>query len=178
LRGAPPKITARVGGLDGGSPPGPGLALRGRGEPLPAGGLLMAPWVDLFGSVEVPPSHVATDWVDARTGALWASWFLGGADPRDPLASPLHADLRGLPPLYVQLGGAEVLCSEGTRFAERAREAGVRVELDVWPDMVHVFPTFGARFPQSVKATERMAQWARSFTSAAPDARPGVARAG
>lgn len=154
------------------------LALRGRGERLPAGGLLMAPWVDLSGSVAVPASHVATDWIDRRTGALWASWFLGGADPRDPLASPLHADLRGLPPLYVQLGGEEVLSSEGIRFAERAREAGVRVELDVWPDMVHVFPTFGPRFPQSVGATERMAQWARRFTSAVPSAPPGVARAG
>jgi acetyl esterase/lipase len=151
------------------------LALRGRGEPRPAGGLLMAPWVDLSASVEVPPSHVATDWIDRATGALWASWYLGGADAKDPLASPLHADLRGLPPLYVQLGGAEVLHAEGVRFAERAREAGVEVEVDVWPEMVHVFPTFGTRFRESVRATERMAERVRALTSGPARTWPAVA---
>jgi acetyl esterase/lipase len=87
--------------------------------------------------------------------------FLGGADPRDPLAAPLHANLSGLPPLLIQVGDAEVLLDDSTRFAERARAAGVDVTLEVWPEMVHVWQASAGFVPESDKAIARIAEFAR-----------------
>ena len=68
-----------------------------------------------------------------------ADAYLGKSDAQHPLASPLFADLQGLPPLLVHVGTAETLLDDSTRFAERARRADVDVTLDVWDDMIHVF---------------------------------------
>lgn len=144
------------------------LTLRGRGVPLPAGGVLLAPWVDLACTGDSLTRHARWDWGDRRMAERWASWYLGGASPLDPLASPLYADLRGLPPLHIQVGSLDVLHDEVTRFARAASDAGVAVELDVWPDMVHDFQTFGAEYPESAAATEKLAERIRAFTVAAP----------
>ena len=67
---------------------------------------------------------------------IFANLYLGNRDRRTPLASPLHADLRGLPPLLIQVGTAETLLDDSTRLADRARAQGVEVTLDVWDDMI------------------------------------------
>ena len=73
-----------------------------------------------------------------------AKAYLGPCgDPCDPLASPLYGVLEGLPPLLIQCGGRETILDDSVRFAERARNAGVAVELDVYPSMIHVFQAFG-----------------------------------
>ena len=74
-----------------------------------------------------------------------ARLYLHGVDPRNPKASPLHADLRGLPPILIQVGSAETLLSDAVRLGAAAGEVDVRVTLQVWPEMIHAWPLF---FPQ------------------------------
>ena len=71
-----------------------------------------------------------------------AGLYLNGKDPKSPLASPLHADLHGLPPVLVQVGTAETLLDDSVRIAEKMHAAGVDVRLAIWPNMLHVFPLF------------------------------------
>jgi acetyl esterase/lipase len=71
-----------------------------------------------------------------------AKAYLNGTDPLNPLASPLHADLRGLPPMLIQVGSAEILLDDSVRLAGAAGAADVRVTLDVWPDMIHAWHLF------------------------------------
>jgi acetyl esterase/lipase len=71
-----------------------------------------------------------------------AAAYLNGADPLNPLASPLHADLHGLPPMLIQVGSAETLLDDAVRLAGVAGAADVRVTLDVWPDMIHAWHLF------------------------------------
>jgi acetyl esterase/lipase len=99
-----------------------------------------------------------------------AKTYLAGNDPRMPLASPLFADLRGLPPLLVQVGSDELLLDDSTRFASRARDAGVDVTLEVWEDMFHVWHAFGDMLPEAVRACERIATWLRPRLSGLGDA--------
>jgi acetyl esterase/lipase len=88
--------------------------------------------------------------------------FLGeGGDPRDPLASPLYADLSGLGPIYIQAGGDETLLDDARQLAEHARRAGVDTRLDVFPDMLHTFQMAAGRAPEADEAIRRMATWVR-----------------
>ena len=85
--------------------------------------------------------------------------YLAGEDPRHPYASPLYADLRGLPPLLIQVGDAEVILDDSARVAARAREAGVDVTREVWDEMPHVFHAFAGLLPESDQAIERIGDW-------------------
>jgi acetyl esterase/lipase len=153
-------VAAYLGVLDSGIPPGDitiagdsaggGLALatllsvRDGGRPLPAACLLFSPWTDLAGT---GASLVTNDKRDAMFDgdkiALAAAPYLADADPRHPLASPLYAELHGLPPLLIHVGSHEVLLDDSTRLAERARAAGVSVTLRSWPVVPHVWQLFG-----------------------------------
>ena len=88
-----------------------------------------------------------------------AELYLAGADPRHPCASPLYADLRGLPPLLIHVGDAEVILSDSTRIAARASEAGVAVSLEIWDEMPHVFPSFAGLLPEADQAIEQTGAW-------------------
>jgi len=98
------------------------------------------------------------DW--PRLGQM-AAMYLAGADPRTPLASPLYADLRGLPPLLVHVGTAETLLDDATRLATRARAAGVDVTIDIWLDMIHVFHAFALMLPEAREAIEQIGAFLR-----------------
>jgi monoterpene epsilon-lactone hydrolase len=88
-------------------------------------------------------SIAAADPMVQKPGILdMAGLYLGGADPRSPLAAPLYADLTGLAPLLIQVGAAETLLDDAIRLAQRAGAADVRVDLQIWPEMVHVWPLF------------------------------------
>jgi acetyl esterase/lipase len=119
------------------------LSLRDAGQPLPAAALLFSPWTDLAGTGR---SLVTNDKRDAMFDgdkiALAAAPYLGGADPRHPLASPLYAELRGLPPLLIHVGSHEVLLDDSTRLADRAQAAGVTVTVRHWPVVPHVWQLF------------------------------------
>jgi acetyl esterase/lipase len=85
-----------------------------------------------------------------------AAYYLGGADARTPLASPLYADLHGLPPLLIHAGDREILRDDSTRLTRRAREAGVSVEERIWPVVPHVWQ-LAAFVPEARESLARAA---------------------
>jgi epsilon-lactone hydrolase len=110
---------------------------------LPACAVAISPWIDLEGKGDSLTTRASQDPMVQKAGLLWmAGLYLDGKDPRTPLAAPLHADLKGLPPVLVQVGTAETLLNDATRLAEKLYRAGGDVRLAVWPDMLHVFPFF------------------------------------
>ena len=90
--------------------------------------------------------------------------YIGGLDWRAPLASPLYADLRGLPPLLIQVGTAETLLDDSPRLADHANSSGVKVELSIWEDMIHVWPIFAPVLPEGQQAIERIGEFVRKHT--------------
>jgi acetyl esterase/lipase len=117
--------------------------LRDQKLALPACAVAISPWVDLEGIGNSITARAAQDPMVQKDGLLWmAGMYLKGADPKTPLAAPLHADLEGLPPILVQVGTAETLLDDATRIAEKLHHAGVDVRLAIWPNMLHVFPFF------------------------------------
>jgi acetyl esterase/lipase len=138
------------------------LALRDAGARLPAAGVCLSPWFDLTMSGGSIRSKAAVDpMVQGENLGRMAQAYLGTADAKLPLASPLFADLRGLPPLLVHVGTAEVLLDDSIRFAERARAADVDVTLDEWDDMVHVWHAFAAFLPEAREAMQRVGAFLR-----------------
>lgn len=132
------------------------LALRDAGEPLPAAAACLSPPTDLAGSGEPAPAQR-----DSGLPVEWAQqqlkMYLGSADPRQPLVSPIYADLRGLPPLLIQVGEEEFLCRDAVCFAERAHAAGVDVTLQVWPAMWHVWHLLVPLLPEASDAVNAIA---------------------
>jgi monoterpene epsilon-lactone hydrolase len=90
-----------------------------------------------------------------------AALYLAGADPRHPYASPLYADLHGLPPILIHVGDAEVILDDSTRFATRAHLAGVDVTLEIWDEMPHVFQAFAGLLPEADQAVAQIGSWLR-----------------
>ena len=129
------------------------VALRDAGKPLPSCGICISPWVDLEALGESRTTKAQVDPIVAREVTLrMAKMYLGENDWRTPLAAPLYADLRGLPPLLIQVGNQETLLDDSTRIAQRAEEAGVDVTLDVWDDMPHVWHIFASFLPEARQA--------------------------
>lgn len=136
------------------------LAVREEGLPLPAGAALISPWSDLTCATGSYETCAQADPMITPEGIReLANIYLTGADPRDPLASPNFGNLAGLPPLLIQVGDDEVLLDDSRNLAARAREAGVDVELEVAPDMFHVWHAFYQMFTPGEEAIERMGSW-------------------
>jgi epsilon-lactone hydrolase len=134
------------------------LALKQAGDELPAGAICMSPVTDLAKQGESMRTKVDVDpMVQPKSSTAYAQKYLASGDPRTPLASPLYADLEGLPPLLILVGTWEVLLDDSTRFAEKARAAGVEVDLEVWEEMIHIWPFFAAVLPEGRQAIDRMA---------------------
>jgi monoterpene epsilon-lactone hydrolase len=141
------------------------VALRDAGEPLPAAAVALSPWADMECLGESMVTRAEADPMVSRDALLnMAKHYLGNNDPRTPLASPIYADLSGLPPLLVQVGTAEVLHDDATRLAERAESAGVEVVLEPWGDMVHVWHSFAAILPEGQQAIERVGEFVHQHT--------------
>ena len=138
------------------------LALREAGDPLPAAGVCLSPWVDMEGIGDSMTAKADVDPMVRREGLVrMAGLYLDGADPRTPLAAPLYADLSGLPPLLIQVGTAETLLDDSTRLCERARAAGVDVTYESWDDMIHVWHIFAPLLPEGQQAVERVGEYVR-----------------
>ena len=143
----------------GGDSAGGGLTLalmtglRDAGKPLPGCAWLVSPWVDLQ---MTGASLAAKADVDPLISKSYleelASDYLAGADAANPLVSPLNADLAGLPPLLVQVGSAETLLDDAVRIARRAGAADVRINLEVWPHMIHAWHLWAARLEEGRRA--------------------------
>lgn len=156
------------------------LRVREHGLPMPAAAALFSPLTDLAGS---GASRVVNDkrcaMFRGERMKFGAELYLAGADPRTPLASPLYADLRGLPPLLIHVGTDEVLLDDSTRLAERARAAHVPVELKLWPDVPHVWQLFHPFIPEGRESLLEASRFLSRNTAAGtlPAQEPVQARA-
>ncbi|MGH9035343.1 MAG: alpha/beta hydrolase, partial [Acidimicrobiia bacterium] len=124
------------------------VAVRDQGGPLPAAGCCFSAWLDMTVSGASVTSKAEVDPIASGDSLrMSAQAYLQGQEPTLPLASPLHADLTGLPPLLLQVGSEEVLLDDSTRLAEKARQAGVDVTLEVADGLPHVFQYFASFLP-------------------------------
>jgi uncharacterized OsmC-like protein len=155
------------------------LALRESGAPMPAGAMLLSPWTDLAVTGRSIETRAAADPMLARDYLLdMAKMYLGQADPKDPLASPVFADLRGLPPLFIQAGTAEVLYDDATRIVEHAMAAELQVSFEPWPDMIHAWHMYASVLPEAREAIEHLGRFVRRrVAEASPAAEASAARA-
>lgn len=166
--GARPEATVIAGDSAGGGLTVATLvALRDQGVPLPAAGVCLSPWVDMEASGDSMVTNAAADpLVQKELIAGMAQSYLQGQDPRTPLAAPLHADLRGLPPLLIQVGTSETLLDDARRLAERAKAAGVDVTYETWPEMLHVWQSLASFLPEAQQAIDRIGEFIKQRTSA------------
>jgi acetyl esterase/lipase len=142
------------------------LAIRDAGLPMPAGAVPISPWTDLEGTGESVRTRAAKDVMVTQDNlASSAKQYYGKHDPKNPLISPLHADFRGLPPMLIQVGDAEILLDDSTRVAERAKVAGVQVELEVWDEMPHVWHVFAKLLPEGQQAIDKVGKFVIARTS-------------
>jgi monoterpene epsilon-lactone hydrolase len=145
------------------------VALRDAIVPLPACAVPISPWTDMEGTGASMKTNASKDpMIPAGNNAglfNMAKAYVGTGDPKNPLASPLHADYRGLPPLLIQVGETETLLDDSTRVAEKARVAGVKVELEVWDEMIHVWHVFAKLLPEGQQAIDRIGRYVLEHTA-------------
>jgi monoterpene epsilon-lactone hydrolase len=138
------------------------LAARDAGEPMPAGAVPMSAWTDLAQTGETFRTNAASDpSISKEYLDRFAGLYLNGTDPSTPLASPIYGDLHGLPKILMQVGSAETMLDDSRVFAERAREAGVDVTLEEWPDMFHGWQSQAHRLPEARDAVARIGEFYR-----------------
>ncbi len=137
--------------------------LRDAGATLPACGWLVSPWTDLTLSGITLASKDSIDPIIHKgyLAELADAYLVPGIDRRDPRVSPLYADLRGFPPLLIQVGSAETLLADATRFAAAAGEADVAVTLEIWPHMIHAWPVWNAHLEPGRRALARAGAFMR-----------------
>jgi acetyl esterase/lipase len=136
------------------------IDLRNKQLPLPAAAVLISPWLDMSLTGE---SMVTNDEKDSSISAIsmprTRELFISEDQMKDPLASPLEADLGGLPPLLLQVGDEEILLSDSERFTEKATTSGVDVELRIWPEMFHVWHACVGLFEEASLAIDEVTQF-------------------
>jgi acetyl esterase/lipase len=141
------------------------VSLRDAGAPLPACAVLLSPYADLECSGESYTTLAESDPIVSREmGVGMGRVYVGNRAPSDPLASPVHAALDGLPPLLIQVGSREVVLDDARRIERHAREAGVLAKLEVWPGMVHVWHLFASVLDEGQRAIEELASFIRQWT--------------
>ncbi len=139
------------------------LSLRHEAVPLPAAAVLLSPFLDVTASGESAVTRAGQDpWFDAKEVVVVAdNYCRGGEDLKHPLVSPVFANVAGLPPTFIQVGDDEILLSDSTRFAEKMKAAGLDVEIEIWPEMWHVFQLFVGKMPESRRAIRRIGAYLR-----------------
>jgi epsilon-lactone hydrolase len=133
------------------------LAARDQSIQLPALAVLLSPPTG-FEAVDENVVRKHEDWITEPMLRKWVAWFCDANQFQNPLVSPVCADLRGLPPIYIQAGRAEILFPTIQAFVDRARTQGASVSLESWEGMTHVFQLFGAGTPQSAEALRRIGE--------------------
>ena len=157
----PKKIAISGDSAGGGLAIAAQLKIRDEGLPLPVASAPISPWIDMGLSGDTMSSRQSRDPL-IRLDLIreFKSQFLGPNDnSNDPYASPLQADLSGLPPMLIHVGDDEMLLSDSERLAEKASAAGVSVTLEVWPEMIHVWHTFVGLFPEAQDGINRIAEF-------------------
>jgi monoterpene epsilon-lactone hydrolase len=156
----------------GGDSAGAGLTvalinrLRDAHEELPACAWLISPWTDLTMSGSTLSSKDAIDPLIHKQYLieLADAYVPAGMDRKDPLVSPLYGDLKGFPPILIQVGSAETLLDDATRFAAVAGAADARVTLEIWPQMIHAWPLWNAHVEAGRRALARAGDFIRDHT--------------
>jgi monoterpene epsilon-lactone hydrolase len=139
------------------------LKLREDATRLPAGGVPISPWVDLACTAETLETRATVDLTVTKASLQrMAGQYLQGANPRTPLASPLYADLSGLPPLLIVVGGDEALLDDSVRLTRAAGIAGVDVTLYIGAGMQHIFPIYCGVIPEADAAVAMIGAWMRA----------------
>jgi acetyl esterase/lipase len=141
------------------------LSLRDRGAALPVAAVLLSAWTDLTAQGESYVTRARADPIHQRAMILaTARQYLGPeGDASNPLASPLFGCLAGFPPVLLQVGDRETVLDDSTRFAARARAAGVRADLEVYPNMIHVFQQFADEIPEARQAIASIGRFLREI---------------
>jgi monoterpene epsilon-lactone hydrolase len=136
------------------------LALRQVNLPLPLAAVVLCPWTDLAGTGPSMRTKAESDpLLPACKLRAWGRQYAGDTSVRHPLVSPLYADLSGLPPLLIHVGTEEIVFDDSTRIAERAREAGTPVTLEVWEGMPHVWHFSWHLMPEARRAISNIARF-------------------
>jgi monoterpene epsilon-lactone hydrolase len=133
------------------------IALRDKNIPLPAGAVALSPWTDLKCTGESYRTKTKVDsltWPESWT--IFSKYYVGENDPGNPWISPLYGDLQELPSLLIYVGEDEVLLDDSTRFAKKAKDAGVDVTLKVGKGMFHCFPVCAPLFPEAKQAMDEI----------------------
>jgi epsilon-lactone hydrolase len=139
------------------------LASKREGLPLPGGAVALSPWADLAFTGRTFEPLAAVDLTVTKDGLeRMAADYLAGADPRDPLASPIFGDFSGLPPLLIVVGGYEGLLDDAVNLARQAAIGGVDVSLRVFAGMQHVFPIYAGFLPEADAAIALLGSWIRA----------------
>ncbi|HKF19203.1 MAG TPA: alpha/beta hydrolase [Candidatus Dormibacteraeota bacterium] len=139
------------------------VAIKDARLPMPAAAVCISPWVDLECVGDSMTTRTTVDpWIDREYLTRKAALYLAGKHPHTPLAAPVYADLRGLPPLLIQVGTAEILLDDSKRLAERARRAGVDVVLETWEGMIHGWHAFAEALDEGQLAIDRLGEFIRA----------------
>lgn len=136
------------------------LALRDAGDPLPAAAVLMSPFLDATGSGASMKTRAERDpWFHAKDVAVIADHYCEPHQRQFPLVSPVFANIEDLPPMLIQVGDDEILLSDSERLADECVAAGIDVELEVWPEMWHVFQMFVGKMPEAQQAIDKIGRY-------------------
>ncbi len=136
------------------------VSLRDQKVAMPAGGICISPWADLTLSGTTMRTKALVDAMLSKETLAWmGSLYMGDQDASDPLASPIFANLKGLPPLLIQVGGDEVLLDDALRLHDAAKAAGVDSNLEVWDEMMHVWHLMSKFVPEGKLAIKSIAEF-------------------
>ena len=163
---APERIVVAGDSAGGGLTVATLIAARDEGLPMPAAAACLSPWVDLAATGRSYETKAESDPLVMRHRLQWmAAAYLDGAAPETPLASPLHAELEGLPELLIQVGSEEILLDDSTRLAARAEAAGVPTTLEVWEEMIHVWHWFAPLLREGREANAKLGAFVAARTA-------------
>jgi acetyl esterase/lipase len=140
------------------------LRLRDEGDQLPAGAIVFSPYTDLEHTANSIYRNVATDYLPFMHPIRPLHEYLGEHDPKDPYASPMYGDYRGIPPLLVFAGGREMILDDSVRLARRAQSAGCEATLHVAADMYHVWPALLPNHAETLKLLAMCREWVTAHT--------------
>lgn len=162
-QGFKPEATAHAGDSAGGNLAiSSALKMRELGMPLPAAIITFSPWLDMESKGASFETNAQSDvFIKRETSVMMAGLYVGAASRTNPLANPLHADLKGLPPLFVAVGDSEVLEDDARSVVAKAREAGVDATLEIGPGQQHVYPFMAGRSPAADTTLANAGKWVR-----------------
>ena len=169
---APGRIAVGGDSAGGGLALAVSLTLAGRGDPQPAALLLMSPWTDISCSFDTYDLMAGVDPTATRDRLLgMARLYVGaGGDLRGPMESPCFADLAGMPPMLIQVGGSEAMMGDAIALYGQAKRHGVQADLEVWPEMIHVWHQYTDMLEDARAALARAAAYAKQHWDGADKA--------